>query len=249
MAELKIPQKTLQDNFNLQDFKDDFNALNSEIEENKTLTDSEISRLKEIANTWEMFKASGGAINGDIAIEKHLANLKIGDSFNIKTYDQNTELSSDWNKSIVLRIRSNATDSASYVRLNRANFAGNGNISLGEESTPWTNVYLKGVSKSQNGYTKLPNGMIMQWGRYNQYIVPRGTHTTEITMPIHYPNENLFSCANVNYNFAKGSDSHIEHINVSVNRVNSDKLKIKVMDVGNLDVETTFEVFWFSLGY
>ena len=188
MAELKIPQKTLQDNFNLQDFKDDFNALNSEIAENKSelnseitnnvnelnskidtnksLTDSEISRLKEIANTWETFKNTGGAINGDIAIEKHLANLKIGDSFNIKTYDQNTELSSDWNKSIVLRIRSNATDSASYVRLNRANFAGNGNISLGEESTPWTNVYLKGVLKESSGYTKLPNGLIMQWGDF-----------------------------------------------------------------------------------
>ena len=66
MAELKIPQKTLQDNFNLQDFKDDFNALNSEIEENKTLTDSEISRLKEIANTWETFKASGGEISGNL---------------------------------------------------------------------------------------------------------------------------------------------------------------------------------------
>ena len=59
MAELKIPQKTLQDNFNLQDFKDDFNALNSEIEENKTLTNSEIARLKEIANTWEAFKSNG----------------------------------------------------------------------------------------------------------------------------------------------------------------------------------------------
>ena len=35
MAELKIPQKTLQDNFNLQDFKDDFNALNEEIAETK----------------------------------------------------------------------------------------------------------------------------------------------------------------------------------------------------------------------
>ena len=153
MAELKIPQKTLQDNFNLQDFKDDFNALNSEI-----------SRLEEITNTWEAFKNNGGAINGDIAIEKHLANLRIGDSFNIKTHDQNTELSSDWNKSIVLRVRSNATDSASHVRLNNVNFAGNGNMSLGEQSTPWTDIYLKGVSKSQNGYTKLPNGLIMQWG-------------------------------------------------------------------------------------
>ena len=172
MAELKIPQKTLQDNFNLQDFKDDFNALNSEIEENKTLTDSEISRLKEIANTWETFKNTGGEINGDIAIEKHLANLRIGDSFNIKTHDQNTELSSDWNKSIVLRVRSNASDSASYVRLNGVNFAGNGNMSLGEESTPWNDIYLKGVSKSQTGYTKLPNGMLLQWGMIevkNQY--------------------------------------------------------------------------------
>ena len=166
----------------------------------REFTDAEIAQIREVLNTWTSFKNNGGKINGDIEIEKHLANLKIGDSFNIKTYDQNTELSSDWCKSILLRIRTNATDSASYVRLNRANYAGNGNISLGEESTPWTDIYLNGVSKSDNGYTKLPNGLIMQWATSN--LPP--TDETSIYLPISFPNEILSMYATPRGNRANG---------------------------------------------
>ena len=162
---------------------------------NGLMTSSMVSTLNTAssrASDWNTFKASGGAINGDIAIEKHLANLKIGDSFNIKTYDQNTELSSDWNKGIVLRVRSNASDSASYVRLNGVNFAGNGNMSLGEESTPWTDIYLKGVSKSSNGYTKLPNGLMIQWGHLNLgNNLGSGVIRVTASFPIQFPKDIL----------------------------------------------------------
>ena len=134
MAELKIPQKTLQDNFNLQDFKDDFNALNSEIEENKSLTDSEIAKLKEIANTWEAFKSTGGEIGGDLIA----STLK------------------SWGDTMV-----------------------DGNLWIGN------------FSREYNGHTKLPNGLIMQWG-----TIWTGTETGKknykITYPIHYPNKILY---------------------------------------------------------
>ena len=216
---------------NKREVDNNINELDVKIAENKSLTDSEISKLKEIANTWETFKNTGGEIGGDISTTKVKSPMLVNES----EYTVGM-----WNKGFGVE----STDKyGSWA------FVGTNSQHLGHPNSPWADLHLSGVSKSQNGYTKLPNGMIMQWGTYNQYIVPRGTHTTEITMPICYPKENLFSCANINYNYTKGSDSHIEHINVSVNRVNGDKLKIKAMDVSNLDVETTFEVFWFSLGY
>ena len=189
---LGLPQFELSDKYRLEDYNEAYMKIDEKVKELKdkeAQLDTKLAEAQSIIDTWETFKNTGGEINGDIAIEKHLANLRIGDSFNIKTHDQNTELSSDWNKSIVLRVRSNATDSASHVRLNNVNFAGNGNMSLGEESTPWTNIYLKGVSKSQNGYTKLPNGMIMQWGE--NVSIMRGDESKTISFPITFPNHCL----------------------------------------------------------
>ena len=120
MAELKIPQKTLQDNFNLQDFKDDFNALNSEIEENKTLTDSEISRLKEIANTWESFRDNGGVINSEVKLpsisliknaKKHFTmnveNDGSNNHFAIHSYNENGKRAFWWNECAVVKYHRN----------------------------------------------------------------------------------------------------------------------------------------------
>lgn len=41
---------------------------------------------------------------------------------------------------------------------------GAGSVNLGSPSIPWDDIYLKGSSKATNGYTKLPNGFILQWG-------------------------------------------------------------------------------------
>ena len=178
MAELKIPQKTLQDNFNLQDFKDDFNALNSEIEENKTLTDSEISRLKEIANTWETFKNTGGTIGG-----------------NVKFNNNNIEITNNIIQSNLSELALNDNNNYGYATVVLKN-KGQGigeftaregqNIDLGSPSVGFQDVYIQGLSKDVNGYTKLPNGMIMQWG---QSGISSGQVSNTISFPIVFPNK------------------------------------------------------------
>ena len=52
---------------NKREVDNNINELDVKIAENKSLTDSEISKLKEIANTWETFKNTGGEIGGDIS--------------------------------------------------------------------------------------------------------------------------------------------------------------------------------------
>ena len=208
----------------------------------REFTETEIAQIREVLNTWTSFKNNGGKINGDIEIEKHLANLKIGDSFNIKTYDQRTDLSSDWYKAIILRVRSNASDTASYVRLNGVNFAGDGNISLGEESTPWTDIYLKGVSKSDNGYTKLPNGLIMQWGLYHcSGGLDTGVYT--IQFPITFPNK-VLNCVTSVGGFSEHEANGITNSKI-IEWYNSN-FKIKVYKTDKyVGVNTT----WIAIGY
>lgn len=110
-------------------------------------------------------------------------------------------------------------------------------------------VYFGGHNIASSGYSKLPNTMLLQWGRLEQTVVPRGTHTIVVTLPVMFSTEILFCCGNANFNILKGTDAYIEHLNVSVQRLNRDKVVVKVMDVGNLDVESTFEIFWMAIGY
>ena len=165
MAELKIPQKTLQDNFNLQDFKDDFNALNSEIEENKTLTNSEISRLKEIANTWEAFKNNGGVINGDVDFSTGLNARRVS-------------------------LKNDQNDFFSFITLNDTTIGIKFNDSILQTLDRFGEFYIGGYSKEPNGYTKLPNGLIMQWGRST---IQDDKWGVQAHYPINFPN----ACLNV----------------------------------------------------
>lgn len=217
MAELKIPQKTLQDNFNLQDFKDDFNALNSEIEENKTLTDSEISRLKEIANTWESFRDNGGVINSEVKLpsisliknaKKHFTmnveNDGSNNHFAIHSYNEN----GNWLQQ-VLRIYFNGTVSI-FNQLN-----------------------LQSSNKNTNGYTYLPNGLIMQWGKSTSWAGGKLWIEYPISFPSNVVNVSITSLENVNSG-CKTIFSTPDVSNVGFNAVSN------VNQIG---------FFWIAIGY
>lgn len=178
MAELKIPQKTLQDNFNLQDFKDDFNALNSEIEENKTLTDSEIAKLKEIANTWETFKNNGGEVGGQII-------LPYGISLSGRA-------SEDVPRDMIHIQRGGMITVGDQN--NGLIFTSKSRPQIWEESTPKLIVVNDDfpISKEPNGYTKLPNGLIIQWGHLHlANNLGSGVIRVTVPFPIQFPKDVL----------------------------------------------------------
>lgn len=75
----------------------------------------------------------------------------------------------------------------------------NTNLSNLSLATALTNLGFAGQSLSANGYYKLPNGLIMQWGTYGN--TPSGTQN----FPVAYPN----SCFVVELTATNGTDQDI----------------------------------------
>ena len=236
MAELKIPQKTLQDNFNLQDFKDDFNALNSEIEENKTLTDSEISKLKEIANTWETFKNTGGTIGGNIAVNGY---VKSKENF-YSTGTNDVGLMSDTSG-----VKYSSVSKILYPTLTDE-------ITLGNSSLRWKDIYLNGINKNANGYTKLPNGLIMQWGKFTINLSGGGDNSSKITnctFPIRFVNDVVNQGAICTYNLSSKGISWTSAINCSAMVNSLSEITIESRAINSSTPNNNFEIRWFAIGY
>lgn len=57
---------------------------------------------------------------------------------------------------------------------------------LGSSNRKWKDVHINGVSKNQNGYTKLTNGMIMQWGQIDITINQANNGAATATLPISF---------------------------------------------------------------
>ena len=45
-----------------------------------------------------------------------------------------------------------------------------GAVDLGSSDVLFGDLYLNGFNRASNGYTKLPNGLILQWGKVNVYF-------------------------------------------------------------------------------
>ena len=115
----------------------------------RELTDAEIAKIREVLNTWTSFRDNGGSVGGSIN-----ANTKVS-----LTGDEVSFKSENHNKGLVFN------DKVSTIydwKNNRHIFRVDDTNSL---STVYANdFYFGAYSKKQTGYTKLPNGMLLQWG-------------------------------------------------------------------------------------
>ena len=158
--------------------KQEVNELDVKIAENKSLTDSEISRLKEIANTWETFKSNGGEIGGQIilpygiSLSGRASEDVPRDMIHIQRGGMITV--GDQNNGLILTSKSRPQ--------------------IWEESTPKLIVVNDDfpISKEPNGYTKLPNGLIIQWGHLHlANNLGSGVIRVTVSFPIQFPKDVL----------------------------------------------------------
>ena len=265
MAELKIPQKTLEDNFNLQDFKDDFNALNEEIAEskselnneitnnvnelnskidtNKSLTDSEIAKLKEIANTWETFKNTGGTINGTINVND--ANLN--GSLNFSGVLNNTDLKTENKK--IFDIKRDTGDQIYF---------GNGSLKMVLDAKEFnaygafnchSGINIPNNSISSIGYTKLPNGLIMQWGSFDMSIGQSSYVLQQVTLPLVYSNKIVSCFANAMWNNTDSGTGYIDNLITQCSTIAKSNITIGVRNFSGTSGIKNFKINWLTIGY
>lgn len=57
-------------------------------------------------------------------------------------------------------------------------------LSLGRPDIPWKDVHLTGKSIANTGYSKLPNGLILQWGQVTIGAQPGSFAEITITLPV-----------------------------------------------------------------
>jgi len=96
-------------------------------------------------------------------------------------------------------------------------------------------------SKLQNGYTKLPNGIIMQWGIAKD--VPQDQRKP-ITFPIAFPN----SCLNASATYI--STPEYKEVGSAAYVANIKKTGFEVEhQVINPPYEDTIDIYWLAIGY
>lgn len=218
VAEIEEINSSLENKANKSEVDNDINELDVKIAENKSLTDSEISRLKEIANTWETFKSNGGEIGGQIILPYgiSLSGRASEDAPRDMIHIQRGGMITvgDQNNGLILTSKSRPQ--------------------IWEESTPKLIVVNDDfpISKDTNGYTKLPNGLIMQWGETP--VFGRSGYT--VLFPISFPNSTLTISVT---SYTKNAFYSEEECKVGT----KDKYAFNVW--GNVDQR----VLWIAIGY
>ena len=182
---------SLDNKANKSEVDNNINELDVKIAENKSLTDSEIAKLKEIANTWESFKNSGGEINGGIQAHalKNIYTLTSGEKERCYYFGSLNNFDTTIGMEILDK-KSGFDTKVELAQGGNPTLGGQGYFgsshdlitNLGSDNKRWKDVWVGSYSKNDNGYTKLPNGLIMQWATLN--LPP--TDETSIVLPISF---------------------------------------------------------------
>lgn len=179
---LGLPQFEPSDKYRLEDYNEAYMKIDEKVKElndKEAQLDTKLAEAQSIIDTWTQFKNNGGEICGDIIIPrgrqiKSEANGIINPliwqgtegidtgAVMVGSTQQRTEIVSEVKPTIWYNgIRRYIIDSRDYTS-----------------------------SKDANGYTKLPNGLILQWGNH-QFLdkVNEGVFesTYSVRMPISFP--------------------------------------------------------------
>lgn len=112
--------------------------------------------------------------------------------------------------------------------------SGKANTSLNNitQSTALSNLGFGGMQLNTNGYYKLPNGLILQWGYFD--LGTSGTNTT-ITFPIAFPNK-LLTINRTIVTASNGSASNDLH-------------SIYTQSLTGFHLTYYYPFYWFAAGY
>lgn len=109
----------------------------------------EYNKTKEQANDWDSFKKNGGTVSNKVAVTN-----------GTNTTDYKPE--GIYSNREAFNFKAGDGDNGMFISQSGLNPTGP--MNLGSASRSWESIYLTGRSVTANGYIKLPNGMVLQWG-------------------------------------------------------------------------------------
>lgn len=203
----QLPIIELEDNYDIEVFN-----------EGNRITDTQLKALKDMADSWIAFKNTGGEIGGSNGTKLLIDGRKIegiGDALELRGKGSNP-----------LYLTKNGT-------FNVTQLIPSVDCELGSSTNRWKEIYMGNYSVSTNGYTKLPNGMIMQWGS----ISLTSGSKTDFTPPIAFPTQ----CLIISATLVGGTT----YSNLGVTSgINSNNSLYALQSTG-----ATRPVNWFAIGY
>lgn len=189
------------------------------------ITEDELHRFltdieRAVIQSWEDFKANGGVIGKELTVDQYL----------------NTR-----------GIKTKEPDGTLWMFGNLTPWAASNEQTIGLPGYPFKDIFLNGHSKNPNGYTKLPNGLILQWGK--MYKEGEEARSFEIypNFPISFPNACLtFVCT------VGGEDQFTNQRDMVYYAVALHQTQFKVRASSTGEYAHTVErahIQWFAIGY
>lgn len=223
---LNLPQFEPTDKYSLEDYNEAYMTL-----------DEKIKEAQDLIATWTQFKNNGGEIGGDVELKDDGAFR----SFVSKRDGNVARFGVTSNGSTLLQnVKNDGTETNYYINDFGVSAQKDGTQSLGTSSIRWKDAWIGTWSKTNNGYTKLPNGIVMQWGQSNVTIGAVNTPTTaNINLPIAFPSACMFA----NGNATTGEPAKLIG---NVGNFTTTQLELRAINLINTNSVT---IRWLAIGY
>ena len=243
---LGLPQFEPTDKYRLEDYNEAYMKIDEKIKELKdkeAQLDTKLAEAQSIIDTWTQFKNNGGAINGTINVND--ANLN--GSLNFSGILNNTDLKTENKK--IFDVKRDTGDQIYF---------GNGSLKMVLDAKEFnaygafnchSGINIPNNSISSIGYTKLPNGLIMQWGSID-VSVAQGSHvSTVVTLPIAFSKNIVTCCSSVSWNSTDNSTGWLDNYTSNVGRKALTNINVIVKNVAGSPGTKKLNVGWIALGY
>lgn len=157
----------------LADSPPDITVINS----NWDTIDTNLKDALDKSRNWEKFKNGGGDIGGDVKVPRLECNEIIRKLVQSTIPDNTATTISLTNNDETEKISMWIGKLRGVPAITPTTWGG---LRLGTSTLPFAELFIGNFSTLENGYTKLPNGMILQWGRFSG--------TGDVVFPMTFPN-------------------------------------------------------------
>lgn len=104
-------------------------------------------------------------------------------------------------------------------------------------------------NKENNGYTQLPNGLLLQWGSINIPLHAIGiSGSAEITFPLSFPTKILASSATCVRNGGWNNGNSVGVVSASIYPKNNGSATVMAVPIIQLSQEMSMTIDWIAIG-